>query len=165
MTEVRPWQPGDDALPDRRDEVFVAEFVKTEDALLACTRAGITDPKYPIAVLARRMLGRPEIIAAIEAAREEARREPERPLVPTKLSISADLDRVFEAAMDDGGYAAAVSAKKTQAQLLGLLETTMNVRVTHEVSTMTDEQLEQIAARGAGPVIEGEVVRRGIADG
>ena len=49
--------------------IFVREYVRTGDALVACNRAGLGSSQYPLRVMAERQLARPEIQAAIEAFR------------------------------------------------------------------------------------------------
>lgn len=149
----------DQALPDTRDQVFVDEYVRTGDPRLACVRAGITDPKYPMSVLARRMLDRADIQEAVRLAQERVANA--EPVEITRDSIVADLDKVFDDALDAGNHAAAVSAKKAQAQMLGFLETTLNVKHSMTVTDLSDDKLAEIAA-GKPVVIEGQVVRRQI---
>jgi len=57
-----------------------------------------------------------------------------------------DMQRIAEAAEEDGNWNSAISAKKLQAQLAGLL--TQEVNVTHRmaVNELSDEQLMKIVS-------------------
>jgi phage terminase small subunit len=125
------------------DAVFVREYVKTGDAMLATSRAGLNDSRYTLSVLAEHHLRRPEIQAAIEITREL--RIYERPVVAeyTRELIVDDLEKLHQKASDDGAYAPAISAKKVQAQLLGYLDQTVNVRHSVEPREMTTDELRR----------------------
>jgi hypothetical protein len=55
-----------------------------------------------------------------------------------------DMQRISEAAYGEGNYPAAISAKKLQAQLAGMLEQTLNVTHRMAVNELSDEQLMKI---------------------
>lgn len=156
------------------DAVFVDEYVRTGNAYMACNRAGILDAKYPLEVVARKTLERPEIAAAIEVARALYKaNEGKVPGLYSREMLLDELQRVHEQSLQDRSYAASISAVKTQAQMLGYLETTININ--HGVSarelSLADLR-RMVAERGGddavkvgssvagigGSVIEGEVV-------
>lgn len=135
-----------DAIERDKDDVFVKEYLRLEGrddaaAVTAYRRAKYFDPAYPVVVAADCTLTR--LRSKIEAARKTIK--------PTAMgqdrsrdSVLADLDQVFESALGEKDHSAAVTAKRTQAQIMGLLSE--NISVTHkmDVSTMTDEQLLRI---------------------
>jgi hypothetical protein len=132
------------------DAVFVREYVKTGDAMLATSRAGLNDSRYTLSVLAEHHLRRPEIQAAIEIAKELARDAKPSRMEYTRDLIIEDLERLHQDARDDGMYAPAISAKKVQAQLLGYLDQTVNVRHSVEPREMTTDELRRKIAELSG---------------
>ena len=132
------------------DAVFVREYVRTGDAMLATSRAGLNDSRYTLSVLAEHHLRRPEIQAAVQIAKALARDA--RPVVTeyTRELILEDLERLHLKASDDGMYAPAISAKKVQAQLLGYLDQTVNVRHSVEPREMTTDELRRKIAELSG---------------
>ena len=126
------------------DAVFVQEYVEHGDAMLACVRANIRDPRYPMDMIARRTLERPEIRAAIAALSKIM--DFRAPIDITRESVVADLQSVYERAFERDMLAQAVAAKKTQADLLGF--TVQRIEVTHrDVNEMTEAQLVKIAGK------------------
>ena len=125
------------------EAVFVREYVKTGDAMLATSRAGLNDSRYTLSVLAEHHLRRPEIQAAIEIARELHKDLRTIPAEYTRDLIIEDLEKLHQKASDDGAYAPAISAKKVQAQLLGYLDQTVNVRHSVEPREMTTDELRR----------------------
>jgi hypothetical protein len=125
------------------DAVFVREYVKTGDAMLATSRAGLNDSRYTLSVLAEHHLRRPEIQAAIEIARELNRDMRPSGMEYTRDLIIEDLERLHQEAKSDGAYAPAISAKKVQAQLLGYLDQTVNVRHSVEPREMSTDELRR----------------------
>lgn len=137
-----PDTPSDADRAAEADAVFIEQYRLTGDAVTACVRAGIRDPRYPITVVANRQLQKPEIAAALKAL---SRIETSvMPLEVTRESIIADFQEIFERALNDGQYASSVSAKKAQALVLGYLTT--NISITHgfKVENMSDDQLMRI---------------------
>jgi hypothetical protein len=132
------------------DAVFVREYVKTGDAMLATSRAGLNDSRYTLSVLAEHHLRRPEIQAAIEIARELNRDARPSGIQYTRELIIEDLERLHRDARDDGAYAPAISAKKVQAQLLGYLDQTVNVRHSVEPREMSTDELRRRIAEMTG---------------
>jgi|GEM_PF-3379075 len=126
------------------DAVFVQEYVDHGDAMLACVRADIRDPRYPMDIIARRMLERPEIRAACKAL--AAISEFRQHVDVTRETIVADMQRVYEQALDRDMLAQAVASKKLQADLLGFIA--QKIEVTHrDVTEMTESQLTKIAGK------------------
>lgn len=147
-------------LPEERESVFAREYVRLENkddaaAVVAYRRAGFIDPAYPVAVAAERMLARPEIQRLIFETRSKFK--PKLKAERSRDSVLADIDAIFESALAAQDHSAAVNCKRLEAQIQGLLQE--NVTVTHkvDVTNLTDEQLEKIAAR-AVQVIDGNVV-------
>lgn len=132
------------------DAVFVREYVKTGDAMLATSRAGLNDSRYTLSVLAEHHLRRPEIQAAIEIARELNRDMRPSGMEYTRDLIIEDLERLHQEAKSDGAYAPAISAKKVQAQLLGYLDQTVNVRHSVEPREMSTDELRRRIAEMTG---------------
>jgi len=95
-------------------------------------------------VVANRQLQKPEIVAALKALERIATSM--QPLEVTRDSVVADMQDVYEKALQDGQYASAIGAKKLQSMLLGMLQT--NISITHgfKPELMTDEQLMRIAS-------------------
>tara|TARA_R110000744_G_scaffold61455_2_gene126890 strand:+ start:883 stop:1380 length:498 start_codon:yes stop_codon:yes gene_type:complete len=131
-------------VPDlERDTLFVKIYLQTGDALDACTRCNYMSPGYDTRMIAEYLLERPDIQLAIETGGNEAR----GPVEITRDSIVTDLETIHGAALHDDNFVAAISAKKTQAQLLGLLTSEVNINHHHEVTQMTDEQLIALLER------------------
>lgn len=139
------------------DAIFCREYLRTGDAMIACVRAGMANSEYALGVQAEAQLRRPEIQAALGVLRESGVKR-ER-VVVTRDLIVEELQAAHETAMRGGQVASAVSAKKLQAQLLGYLDTTVNVN--HTVSAR-DLPLSELRAlvngrleRDAPALIEG----------
>jgi len=130
-------QSQDDAID--RDAVFIEQYRKTGDAVTACVRAGIRDPRYPITVIAERTLARPEIQSALKSM--EKLDNPLVPLQVTRESIIADFEEIFQRALSDGQYASATGAKRMQAHILGLMEQKINVTSSVNVTHMSTDAL------------------------
>ncbi len=128
------------------EAMFVKEYVSHGDAMLACSRAGMQDARYRLSVMAERVLARPEIQDAIRAHRLATAGLPKVVTEYTRDLLLDDMQRIAEAAEEDGNWNSAISAKKLQAQLAGLL--TQEVNVTHRmaVNELSDEQLMKIVS-------------------
>lgn len=127
------------------DAIFVREYVRHGDEVLAVSRAGLSDSRYSLSVVAEYHLARPEIQAAISIQRELVK---ENAALKKRLLggysrelIIEDLETLHLKAREDGDYAPAISAKKVQAQVLGYLDKT--VHVTHSLvpREMTTDEL------------------------
>lgn len=144
-------------LDDEKDAVFVEEFLahdgKDDAAVIACRKAGIIDPHFPIDVMARKTFNR--LAPAIRLARKYyAKREP---VEPTKDTIIADLENVFQSAQLTHDHGAANNNRKLVAQLLGILREDVTVTHKYDVHLISDADLEKIALRQI-KTIEGSAV-------
>lgn len=147
------------------DAIFVREYVKTGDAMMSVSRAGLTDSRYPLSVMADYHLSRPEIQAAIEIQKQLAKAEEKR---RARMSggyslqlILDDLEMLHLQAKEDGAFAPAISAKKVQAQMLGYLDKTVHITHSVEPREMTTDELRrriaELSATDSRPaLIEGE---------
>lgn len=139
-----------------RDEIFVKNYVRSRDAVDACTKARIFVPGYDIRDVAVYQLAKPEIQRAISKA--EATKATEAPAEISKDSIVNDLQDVYERSSLAGEFQSAITAKKTQAQLLGYLEQNITLTVKNDVSSLTDAEIEKrlLALQKQSKVIDGE---------
>lgn len=126
------------------DSVFVSEFVKTGDATTACIVAGIRDNRYDIRVTAEKTLARPEIRTAIEALQRIYQVDVAQPEI-TLDSVVADMQVIYQKAVDDGQYQAAIAAKKLQASLRGWLDQKIDITLRRSVDEMSTKDLERLA--------------------
>lgn len=139
------------------DAIFCREYLRTGDAMIACVRSGLANSEYALGVQAQAQLRRPEIQAAIAVLRDSGVKR-ER-VVVTRDLIVEELQAAHEAAMRGGQVASAVSAKKLQAQLLGYLDTTVNVNHTVSARDLPLAELRALVSgrleREAPALIEG----------
>jgi hypothetical protein len=139
-----------------RDLVFAREYVrlralKTKNAAeLACVRAGITNPEYNIRVVAERQLARVEVQRLISEA-ESSGIEIERTEYTRDLFLD-ELQAVHERALDAKSFASAISAVKAQAQLLGMMDQTLNINHTVTAKDLDLQTLRAMVADRARPV-------------
>lgn len=121
-------------MADSPDVIFVREYVKTGDALLAFNRAGYVSGGVGAKVGAERTLARAEIRLALEVLRgmgiEKAEDIPVDPL--SRDGLVEKLEVIHGSAMKEAAFPSAINAVKTQAQLLGYMDTV--VTVNHNVS-------------------------------
>ena len=144
------------AMRDDRDLVFAREYVrlralKSKNAAeLACVRAGITNPEYHIKVVADRQLARPEVQRLITEA-ESSGIVIERTEYTRDLFLD-ELQAVHERALDAKNFTSAISAVKTQAQLLGMMDQTVNINHTVTAKDLDLATLRAMVADRAKPV-------------
>jgi hypothetical protein len=144
------------AMREDRDLVFAREYVRLKAlksknaAELACVRAGITNPEYHIKVVADRQLARPEVQRLIEEA-ESSGILIERTEYTRDLFLD-ELQAVHERALDAKNFTSAISAVKTQAQLLGFMDQTVNVNHTVTAKDLDLQTLRAMVADRAKPV-------------
>ena len=116
------------------EAIFVEEYLRSGNAFMACNKSGLVDARYPMEVVARRTLERPEIQAAIALGKKlqarNGRRDP--PGMYSREMILDELQRIHEQSLADKSYASSINAVKAQAQMLGFLDQTVNVN--HRVS-------------------------------
>ncbi len=153
-------QPGPDIFLDADPEMlatFVQEYVRREDEADAGTHAIIAsqlrDPRWLPHQMAEMLLAKPEIQAAVQVLRSVYKPKPIAEV--SVATISADMEVLYQEAKNARQFTAAISAKKLQAELHGMISKDITVRVTHSVASMADSELEAIARRG---IIEGEFV-------
>lgn len=150
-----------------QDSLFVELYRQTGDAMASAVRAKMSDPRWPIDVLASRTLDRAEIREAIrlldlyeqqkQEAEIRAKREPtvRQPVTVTKDTLIANLEDVRGQAMEAKAFGAAIASVKVAASLLGLLKSEVNVNFRMTVEEMPDEELLKIARQG-GKMIDAD---------
>lgn len=144
--------------------VFAEAYVRNgKDGAAAVRKAGLQDTRYSMSYVVRQLLERPDVQAYINAAEELA--EVNRDVGQyTREYFLHNLHDVNRRALETGQLASAISATKLQAQLLGMLDQTVNVN--HQVSardlslsdlrSMVSRMLGDEAIPASGRVIEGE---------
>ena len=147
------------------DAIFCREYLRTGDAMTACVRAGLASSEYSLSVSAEYHLSRPEIQAALSVLAESGVKR-ERVVYSRELILD-ELQGLYEAGKQGVPVSSAISALKVQAQLLGYLDTTINVNHSVSAKDMSLSDLRAaVAARMSGEnavVIEG--VSRDVSDG
>jgi hypothetical protein len=144
------------AMREDRDLVFAREYVRLRalksknPAELACVRAGITNPEYHIKVVAERQLARVEVQRLIAEA-ESSGMVIERTEYTRDLFLD-ELQAVHERALDAKNFTSAISAVKTQAQLLGMMDQTLNINHTVTAKDLDLATLRAMVADRAKPV-------------
>ena len=132
-----------------RDEVFVREYVRTGRSDVACVRAGLINPEYPIKVIADRQMARPEIQRRISEAKE-AGGKPERVEYSRDLILD-ELQVIHDRAISESNFASAINALKTQAAMMGMMDQTLNVNHTIGAKGLSLQELRALVAKGAQP--------------
>lgn len=126
----------------QKDAVFIESYFNSGDAVAACVEAGIQMVEWPVTIVAKAMLDRVEIQAAI-ATLKRLRKDGVTSQQITRDSIVADMQSLFETwkAVDPK---AALAAKRLQAELLSLLDKNININVKHSADQMSEAQLMAI---------------------
>ena len=129
-------------LKDEADAVFVIEYAQSGDAILSCIRAGITDAAFPIEILAKRMLERPEILTAVEALRKgkTAGHTPQM----SRDSVVGELQDLYGKCVNGNRFSEAIAAKKLQAQIMGWLVERKEITFRRNANDLSDHELEDI---------------------
>ena len=155
--------------PAERDVIFARVYAeqrglkKANAAEIACVRAGITSPELNMSVVASRQLARPEVQRLIMEAESEGFLTERRDY--TRDLFLDELQAVVQAAMGAGAYPSAINAVKAQAQLLGMLDQTVNVNHSVSAKELDLATLRAMVADRARPVnVIDAVVVRGIGD-
>jgi len=132
------------------EAIFVDEFLRTGNAFMACNRAGMADPRYPIEVMARRTLARPEIQAAITLGKRLMEKQPKLDAngLYSREFLLDGLQRTHEQAFTDRSYSAAISAIKVQAAMLGFMEQTVNINHTTSAKELSLDELRRMVLEG-----------------
>ena len=148
--------------PEERDEFFAREYViqralkNPNAAEIACVKAGISSPELNMSIVAARQLARPDVQKLIMRFEGEGveveRREYSRDL------FLDELQAVAQAALEAKAFPSVISAVKTQAQLLGMLDQTVNVNHTVSAKDLDLATLRAMVADRASRnvVIEGD---------
>jgi len=137
-----------------RDAIFAKHYVSHGDAVRACAQARIGCPGYDMRDVAAYNLARAETKQAIAAERLKPQADVSADI--TRESVITDLQTVYEKCLAAGDYNPAITAKKTQAQLQGWLDQNVTLTVKHDVSSMSDEEIERrLKAIKNTKVIEG----------
>lgn len=144
------------ALVSDQDRAFCEEMILSGDPLYAAMRAGIREPGTELRIIAQRMIDRPDIQAAIAELKRQNKYA--QPIEITNRSIAEDMERVYDAAFSDKDWKAAISAKSTQAQMLGLLINKVEVTRKKSIHDMSDAELDEIIAKKY-KTIDGAAVR------
>lgn len=146
-----PPEPGSDEAQDQL--TFVQEYLRTNDPVLALTRAGIIDIRYPAEVTARKLMEKPHIKALIDTVRA-AGLVPVPEMVISRETVVSRFDSIYHEARADRDRPSALAANKLIAHMQGYLTTTIDLTIHHTAAEMTTDQLLKIARRGAA--IDGE---------
>lgn len=134
------------------DAVFVREYVKTGDAMLAFNRAGFVTGGVGVKVASERVLARPEIKLAL-AVLAELGIERTEDLPVDKLSRDGLVDKlevIHDMALADEAFPSAINAVKTQAQLLGYMDQVVTVNHNMSARELTLEDLRALVAKEVG---------------
>jgi hypothetical protein len=132
-----------------RDEIFVREYVRSGNSDVACVRAGLINPEYPIKVIAERQMARPEIQRRIAEA-TEAGGKPER-LEYSRDLILDELQAIHDRAVSVSNFASAINALKTQAAMMGMMDQTVNINHTVGAKGLSLHELRALVAQGPKP--------------
>ena len=152
-------------MADNPDVIFVREYIKTNDALLAFNRAGYVTGGVSAKVMAERTLARPEIRLALSVLAEMGiERKEDIPVDPfSREGLIEKLEVIHVSAMGDASYPSAINAVKTQAQLLGYMDQVVTVNHNVRASELSLDELRMLVAKEVGPprleqrsIIEGE---------
>lgn len=114
------------------EEVFANAYVRNgKDGAAAVRKAGLQDPRYDMDYVVRQLLSRPDVQGFVAQAEELAavNRDVRQ---YTREFFLHELQETRVRAMEANQFGAAITATKTQAQLLGMMEQTVNIN--HSVS-------------------------------
>jgi hypothetical protein len=132
-----------------RDEIFVREYVRSGRSDVACVRAGLINPEYPIKVIADRQMARPEIQRRIAEAAESGQK-PERVEYSRDLILD-ELQAIHDRAVSVSNFASAINALKTQAAMMGMMDQTVNINHTVGAKGLSLQELRALVAQGPQP--------------
>lgn len=131
---------------DEKEANFALFVAQGDDPVAACIRAGLQNFQYHPEVWVRKILERPEVMRAIETLRAATKRQ--QPIAVTRQSVVADMQDVYNKAMQISDFKEAISSKKLQAALLGLLVEKKEVTLRRGIDEMSDDELARIAGEG-----------------
>jgi hypothetical protein len=132
-----------------RDDIFVREYVRSGRSDVACVRAGLINPEYPIKVIADRQMARPEIQRRIAEATEGGQK-PERVEYSRELILD-ELQAIHDRAFSEHNFPSAINALKTQAAMMGMMDQTVNVNHTVGAKGLSLQELRALVAQGPQP--------------
>lgn len=138
----------------KREIIFCEEYIRTGDVVGAVVKAGIRAVNYPIDVVGRQLLERPDIKLAIRMLTD--RGVTSAPVEYTRDSLVSDMQNIYQDAREAGRFESAISAKRLQAALLGYLVDRKEITLVKSAQEMTNDELRRIAYKGK--VVEGEAV-------
>lgn len=130
------------------EEVFANAYVKNgRDGAAAVRKAGLQDPRYDMDYVVRQLLARPEVQAYVAQAESLAavNRDVKR---YTREFFLHELQETREKAMESNQFGAAITATKTQAQLLGMMEQTVNINHSVSARELSLAELRSLVQRG-----------------
>lgn len=131
--------------------VFVETYVATNDPVLSCVRARLTDPTWPIEITAERILNRVDVQTAIDVIKKTKQNAESFEI--TRESVIADTQMIFQKCLNSGDYKAALAAKRLQSELNRWLGQDITITHKKDASMLTDADLDRIAR---GKTIDGE---------
>jgi len=136
-------------MAENPDVVFVKEYIKTNDALLAFNRAGYQTGGVGAKVMAERTLARPEIKIALGILAEFGiERAEDIPVNPrSRDGLIEKLDAIHEVAMQETSLPSAINAVKAQAQLLGYMDQTVTVNHNVRAAELSLEDLRAMVSK------------------
>jgi hypothetical protein len=147
------------------EQVFASTYVRNgRDGAAAVRKAGLQDPRYDMEYVVRVLLSRPDIQGLIaEAEGLAAVNRDVRQY--TREFFLHELQETRVRAMEANQFGAAITATKTQAQLLGLMEQTVNINHSVSARELSLSELRALVQKGmdgddarpvSGRVIESE---------
>lgn len=141
------------------EQAFVEAYVRNgKDGAAAVRKAGLQDPRYDVGLVVRRLLGRADIQAGIAAA--EAMASVNRDVGQyTREYFLHRLAEVGDRSLEAKQFASAISATKLQAQLLGMLEETVNVNHNVSARELSLDELRKLVGKRVAEepiLLEGE---------
>lgn len=141
------------------EQVFVEAYVRNgKDGAAAVRKAGLQDPRYDVNHIVRGLLGRQDIQEGIAAAEEMAAVNRDVGQYTREYFLHR-LAEVGDRSLEANQFSSAISATKLQAQLLGMLETTVNVNHVMTARELSLSDLRSLVQRkleaSGGALIEG----------
>ena len=147
------------------EEVFANAYVRNgRDGAAAVRKAGLQDPRYDMDYVVRSLLARPDVQLYVAQAEDLAavNRDVRQ---YTREFFLHELQETRVRAMEANQFGAAITATKTQAQLLGMMEQTVNINHSVSARELSLAELRALVQRGmdgddarpvAGKVIDSE---------
>lgn len=147
------------------EEVFANAYVRNgKDGAAAVRKAGLQDPRYDMEYVVRSLLARPDVQHYVAQAEELAavNRDVKQ---YTREFFLHELQETRVRAMEANQFGAAITATKTQAQLLGMMEQTVNINHSVSARELSLAELRALVQKGmdgddakivSGRVIDGD---------